>query len=97
MMNSLEMAITENRAIQDKIIDVVADYDVEFAAELDDLVEHKIKADELDLNRLQIMVENSWEIYEDYFVLYLDKRPIAKYYTELDLENYRAKIHFKKL
>ena len=44
MMNSLEMAITENRAIQDKIIDVVADYDVEFAAELDDLVEHKIKA-----------------------------------------------------
>jgi len=96
-MNSLEVAITENRAIQDKIIDVVADYDVEFAAELDDLVEHKIKADDLDLNRLQIMSTNSYDSFEDYFVLYLDKRPIAKYWIERNLDSLKAEIHFKKL
>jgi len=97
MMNSLEMAITENRAIQDKIIDVVADYDVEFAAKLDDLVEHKIKADDLDLNRLQIMLTNSYDSFEDYFVLYLDKRPIAKYWIERNLDSLKAEIHFEKL
>jgi len=97
MMNSLEMAITENRAIQDKIIDVVADYDVEFAAELDDLVEHKINVDDLDLNRLQIMLTNSYDSFENYFVLYLDKRPIAKYWIERNLDSLKAEIHFKKL
>jgi hypothetical protein len=97
MMNSLEVAISENKAIQDKIIDVVADYDVEFASELDDLVEHKINVDDLDLDRLQIMIEKSWDGFEDYFVLYLDKRPIAKYWIERNLDSLKAEIHFEKV
>jgi len=96
-MNSLEVAISENKAIQDKIIDVVADYDVEFAAELDDLVEHKINVDDLDLNRLQIMLTDSYDSFENYFVLYLDKKPIAKYWIERNLDSLKAEIHFKKL
>ena len=96
-MNSLEMAIAENKAIQDKIIDVVADYDVEFAAELDDLVEHKIKADELDFNRLNIVLEQPLDVIEQYFVVYLDKRPIAKYWLERSLDSLKSKVHFIKL
>ena len=97
MMNSLEMAISENKAIQDKIIDVVADYDVEFAAELDDLVEHKIKADDLDLNRLRISFEQPFDSHVDYFAVFLDGKYIAKYWIERNLDSLKAEIHFKKL
>jgi hypothetical protein len=43
------------------------------------------------------MLTNSYDSFEDYFVLYLDKRPIAKYWIERNLDSLKAEIHFKKL
>ena len=87
-----------SKGVQDEIIDTVADYDIEFAAKLDDLADHKLKETEIeDLNRLKISIEPDTFNLNDTYVVFLDNKPIAEYYLKNYIEQSKFKLIFNKL
>ena len=85
-----------NKMVQDKIIEAVLDYDIEFAAELDDFAEGKINEEQLNLNRLRIDIDFINMTHNEIFTVYLDNRPILAYSYETDFNTGKIKTIFEK-
>jgi len=85
-----------NKMVQDKIIEAVLDYDIEFAAELDDFAEGKINEEQLNLNRLRIDIDFINMTHNEIFTVYLDNRPILTYSYETDFNTGKIKTIFEK-
>jgi len=84
-----------NKELESKLLDIIADYNVEFAAELDDWLEGKKRAEDINLERLNVQRENDMFTTTDTNVVYLDGQPIAEYKLVSTIHDKKAKVEYQ--
>ena len=82
-----------NEELQEKLLEIIADYDIEFAAEIDDWLEGKKTAEEINFtDRIKVNAEQDMFSNELKTVVNLDGKPIAEYRLVSTIHDRQVKL-----
>ncbi|MFW5981378.1 MAG: hypothetical protein ACOCRU_02250 [bacterium] len=85
-----------NELLEQEILEIIADYDVELAVDMDDWAEGNQSADVFDLNdRIEIRQEYTMTRLYPLNIIYLDGQPIAEYRLVGSIGENRSVLEYK--